>query len=109
MGDKKSRWNRSDAEQFKRRLIEDVERVDALTRAGTIRIADADRDKLGASLSTCDVQQFNYLLVKLQEIMANLVIWHDHLRDALDRRGLYEKKGVARRASQTRSKSASQN
>jgi hypothetical protein len=108
MGDKKPRWHRPDAEQFKRWLLESVERVDALTRAATIRFTDVDRDEVTTSLSTCDVQQLRYLCGKLEEIMACLQIWHDQIRDVHDRRSSYGEEGIARRMRQSGAERGSQ-
>ena len=83
MANHQPRRFRSDAEQFKHWLIENVERVDALTRAATIRICDVDRDKLTSSLSTLDVLQLRYLRVKLDETLARLQDWNDKIGDAV--------------------------
>ena len=85
MGDRKPRWSRSDAERFKLWLFESVERVDALTRAASIRMTDDDRDEVASLLSTCDPQQFRYLCGKLEEIMERLQLWHDQIGDVRDR------------------------
>jgi hypothetical protein len=108
MGDKRPRWNRSDAERSKRWLLENVEMVDALTRAVTIRMSDIDRDTFASSLSTLDVQQLRYLCGKLDEIMARLQVWHDQIRDALDRRGPCYEEEIARKARHSQAEGPSQ-